>query len=96
MIDKDLLSRRRFLQASLASGLLLGLLVGVPFGVISAVYQGSLIDHLVRVFSVVLNALPNFWLGLVLALAISINLGWLPAVGYKGFSHDHRRSRWLD
>ena len=30
-----------------------------------------------------------YWLGLVLALGISIKLGWLPAVGYRGFSYHH-------
>ncbi|HXV99178.1 MAG TPA: ABC transporter permease, partial [Anaerolineae bacterium] len=68
------------------AGLLLGLMVGLPFGVLSAVYQGSLFDNLTRFFSVVGNALPNFWFGLILIFVFAVYLQWLPAGGRETVS----------
>jgi len=72
------------------SGLLLGLLVGVPFGVISAAYQGSIADHLIRFFSVILNALPNFWFGLILIFVFAVFLQWLPAGGRESVTLEQK------
>ena len=58
--------------------LLVSLLVGVPLGVLSAVRQRSVFDASVRVLAVVGNALPSFWLGLMLILLFGVVLGWLP------------------
>jgi peptide/nickel transport system permease protein len=71
------------------TGLVLGLILGVPFGVFSAVRQGSLSDHLVRIFSVILNALPNFWMGLLMIFLFAVVLGWLPAGGREAVTLDN-------
>jgi peptide/nickel transport system permease protein len=55
--------------------------VGVPVGMLSAVYKDGWIDHLSRVFAVSGITLPAFWLGLVLQLVFSVQLGWLPTGG---------------
>ena len=60
------------------TALLVSLLVGVPLGVLSAVRQRSSFDASVRVLAVVGNALPSFWLGLMLILLFGVVLGWLP------------------
>ena len=60
------------------TALLVSLLVGVPLGVLSAVRQRSVFDASVRVLAVVGNALPSFWLGLMLILLFGVVLGWLP------------------
>lgn len=66
------------LQLSLA-GLLVSVVVGLPLGVIAALNRGRFPDHVIRVLSVGLNAVPDFVLGLLIILFLAINLRWLPA-----------------
>lgn len=63
------------------SALLLGYGLGIPLGVLAAVNQGRALDQLVRVLSVMGNAVPGFWLGLLLIIVFSVSLGWLPMGG---------------
>ncbi len=75
---------RQFLPASaeLAVGAtLFGLLVGIPFGIISAIKQDKLIDHVVRVISLVGVSAPVFWLALISLYIFYFRLGWLPGPG---------------
>ncbi|MCE7947742.1 MAG: ABC transporter permease [Chloroflexi bacterium CFX4] len=66
------------------AALLFGVLLGVPIGIISAVLRGSLFDNSMRVLAVIINAVPNFWLGLMLILLFGViikgpdNRGVLP------------------
>jgi peptide/nickel transport system permease protein len=64
-----------------ASALLLGLSVGVPIGILAAVNKGGWFDTTTRVMAVVFNAIPIFWLGLILILVFGSWLGWLPMGG---------------
>ncbi|MDE0198310.1 MAG: ABC transporter permease [Caldilineaceae bacterium] len=68
------------------SALLVSLLLGVPLGVLSAVRQASLFDGSVRVLAVVGNAVPSFWLGLMLIFYFGVALGWLPTGGRRTVS----------
>lgn len=63
------------------TGLIAGLLAGIPLGVLSAVRRGSWIDNLVRFFSVIGNAVPVFWMGLILIFVFGVYLNWLPSGG---------------
>ncbi|WP_293673535.1 ABC transporter permease [uncultured Parolsenella sp.] len=63
------------------TGLVLALLVGVPIGVESAVKQNTAFDYIFMVLALVGVSMPIFWLGLMLVLQFSVNLGWLPAMG---------------
>ncbi|MBR0750272.1 ABC transporter permease [Bradyrhizobium japonicum] len=56
-------------------------LLSVPLGVMSAVYRGSWIDQIGRVVAMTGQAMPSFWVGLVLILIFAVNLNWLPAFG---------------
>ena len=60
---------------------LIGILVGVPMGVIAAVRQGRLTDHIVRVIGLFGYSVPIFWLGLVSLLIFYAKLEWLPGPG---------------
>lgn len=56
--------------------------VGVTFGVISAVFQNSLLDYVVRVTSIFGLSLPGWWVGIMLLLGPSIWWNYSPPLGY--------------
>ncbi|MFZ7942261.1 MULTISPECIES: nickel ABC transporter permease [Bacillaceae] len=64
-----------------ASALIIALAVGVPAGIISASKQNSLLDYTVMLVSLIGVSMPIFWLGVMLVLYFSVNLGWFPATG---------------
>ena len=79
---------KNFAPASIQLGLsatLFVLLTGIPIGIMSAVRRGTLRDAFGRTFAVFGQALPPFWLGIMLILVFSVNLDWLPS-GTRG--HD--------
>ena len=66
------------------AALLFSITLAVPFGVLSAVHRGSWVDKLGKGFAMLGQAMPNFWVGLLLILVFSIELNWLPAYGTGG------------
>ena len=62
--------------------MLIAVLISIPAGVISAVRRGSAWDHGATVFALSGLSMPNFWLGILMILLFSVQLGWLPASGY--------------
>lgn len=68
------------LQLGVAA-LIISIVVGVPLGVVSAVKHGTFWDTLARVISVAGQAIPGFWLGVLLIMLFAVNLGWLPTSG---------------
>ncbi len=60
----------------------IALLIGIPAGIVSAVGRGGFWDYLANVFALWGLSTPNFWLGILLIMLFSVNLGWLPASGY--------------
>ena len=62
-------------------------IIGVPFGIIAAIKQGSWIDKMANAFVSISVSMPNFWVGIILMLIVSIRLKILPSVGYKGFTY---------
>lgn len=73
------------------TALALGLFIGVSVGILSAVKRGSLFDNLARFWSVVFDAVPAFWLGLMMILLFAVTLGWLPVGGRYTLLSDSRR-----
>ncbi|MBX6747152.1 MAG: ABC transporter permease, partial [Acetobacteraceae bacterium] len=69
------------------AGLLFSVALAVPLGVLSAVHRGGWIDRAGRVLAMLGQAMPNFWVGLLLILVFSIQLGWLPAFGRGGIAN---------
>jgi peptide/nickel transport system permease protein len=63
------------------TALFFGLLIGVGIGIYSAVRQGTAFDNISRVFAVVGQAIPTFWLGLIMILVFAVILGWMPVGG---------------
>ena len=62
--------------------LMIALVISIPAGIVSAVYKGSALDTGATVFALTGLSTPNFWLGIMLILLFSVELGWLPASGY--------------
>jgi ABC-type dipeptide/oligopeptide/nickel transport system permease component len=65
----------------------LATLIGILLGVLSALFRGTLIDHLVTVVALLGISVPVFWLGLLMMQLFSVNLGWLPAAGHGTWRH---------
>ncbi|MBI4487475.1 MAG: ABC transporter permease [Deltaproteobacteria bacterium] len=65
----------------------IALLLAFPLGILAAAKSHSWIDRLSLVFSLLGLAMPNFWLGPLLMILFSIELGWLPVSGRGGLSH---------
>ena len=62
-------------------GTILSVLIGVPLGIISATKQYSIFDSAATAAGLLAVSIPNFWLGLMLIITFSLNLGWLPPSG---------------
>lgn len=58
-----------------------GSVIGVVAGIISATKQHSLLDYTAMFISILGVSMPVFWLGIMLILFFSVNLGWLPVSG---------------
>jgi peptide/nickel transport system permease protein len=69
-----------------ATSLLVALLVALPLGVIAAVRRNSLVDYLIVAGSTVAQAIPSFWLGLMLIIIFAVQFrAWgLPALPSGG------------
>lgn len=61
---------------------LIALVIGVALGTLAGVRAGKWPDTLLTIISLLLYAMPVFWLGLMLVLLFSVQLNWLPAFGY--------------
>ena len=68
--------------------ILIGLTIAMPIGVYSAIRQDTAGDYNARSFSILLLAIPSFWLGTMVVVIPSIYFGWSPEVSYIAFTED--------
>jgi peptide/nickel transport system permease protein len=66
--------------------------IGVPMGILAAVKKNTVLDYVASIVALSGLSVPNFWLGIMLILLVSVNLGWLPASGYESIFVDPVRS----
>ncbi|MCG7361166.1 ABC transporter permease [Roseomonas sp. ACRSG] len=71
---------------------IVAVVIGVPMGVISAVWRDRPADWAANGIALAGISTPNFWLGIMMILLFSVNLGWLPPSGYVPLSEDWRQS----
>jgi len=67
-------------------------LIGVPAGIVAAVYRNRWLDYVANAVGLAGLSTPTFWLGIMLILLVSVNLGWLPPSGYVPLTEDWRQS----
>ena len=68
----------------------IALVIGIPAGIVSAVARGSAWDYAANAFALWGLSTPNFWLGILMILIFSVQLGWFPASGYVSPFEDLR------
>jgi peptide/nickel transport system permease protein len=71
-----------------AYSLLVALVIAVPVGVLAAVRRNTAWDYIASSVSLCGLSIPNFWLGIMLILLLSVRLHWLPASGFVPFLED--------
>ena len=83
----DLLVRRLPVTLSLTVGaLIVGLLIGVPSGIAAGVRAGRPSDSAITGAASVGQAVPNFWMALLLVAYVALPFDVFPAIGYSNFS----------
>lgn len=70
----------------------IAVVIGVPAGIISAVKRNTAWDYVANIVGLAGLSTPNFWLGIMLILLVSVQLGWLPPSGYVPLTEDWRQS----
>ncbi|MDP2949147.1 MAG: ABC transporter permease [Chloroflexota bacterium] len=72
------------------AGWIIAVLIGIPTGVLAAVRRGTVWDYLGRSIAVFGQAMPPFWVGIMLMVLFGVVLGWLPTTGAgRGISIKH-------
>ena len=69
------------------TGLIIALLVSLPLGILSAVRENTAFDRVVQMVALLGQAMPSFWLGLILMITFGLQLGWLPISGTGSWQH---------
>jgi peptide/nickel transport system permease protein len=70
-----------------ATAVALTIAIAVPLGVVSAVRRDTVVDHVGTLVTVLGQAVPGFWLGLMLIYLFAVQLRWLPTGGTGGLAH---------
>lgn len=69
------------------SATIVAIIFGIPLGIVSAIKQYSVFDHLTMIFALIGLSMPVFWLGLLMILLFSVKLGWFPSSGFSGLKY---------
>ncbi len=67
------------------AAVIIAIVVGIFLGIISAVKQNSLLDNIVMVLALIGTSAPIFWIGILMILLFSVQLGWFPPSGFGSF-----------
>jgi peptide/nickel transport system permease protein len=67
--------------------IVISMALALPFGVLTAVWRDTLFDSVGKIFAILGQSLPGFWLGIVLMWIFAVMLGWLPTSGRGGIRH---------
>jgi len=67
---------------------ILAILISIPLGTISALYNNTWIDHVIRTFAIAGLAIPSFWLGMLIILSLLLTFNWIPPLTYTPIWED--------
>ena len=67
---------------------ILAIAIAVPLGVLAAVRQDTWVDYVIRVFSISGLAMPSFWIGILMILALIVTIRWAPPVVFTPIFQD--------
>jgi len=70
-----------------AASMIVAILCSIPLGIVAAVRRGTAVDHGAMTLALAGVSIPNFWLGPLLAIIFSVELGWLPVSGRGTLAH---------
>lgn len=65
------------------AAIMVAIMVGIPLGILAARRKGTALDYSTSAIALSGLSIPNFWLGIMLILVVSVELKWLPASGYE-------------
>jgi peptide/nickel transport system permease protein len=68
-------------------GLAIALVIAIPLGMIAAARENSWVDRTVMLVALIGQAMPTFWLGLILMIVLGLQLQWLPISGADSWEH---------
>lgn len=69
-------------------GTLVAVAIAIPLGTISAIYNGSWLDQLIRIITIGGIAIPGFWLGMLILLFLLVVFHWAPPLSFKPIYED--------
>ncbi|MDB5316313.1 MAG: peptide transporter [Rhodospirillales bacterium] len=75
-----------------AMAFIIAVLIGVPAGILSATHRDTPTDWVANGIALFGISMPNFWLGIMMILLFSVELGWLPPSGYVPITEDFWQS----
>jgi len=67
------------------AGVVIAVVLSIPLGIIAAVKQNTMFDSMSMIGALIGVSMPSFWLGILLILLFSVQLGWLPSFGAAGW-----------
>jgi peptide/nickel transport system permease protein len=70
-----------------AAAMVVAMVIAIPLGIAAAVRRGTFVDHSAMALALSGVSIPNFWLGPLLAIVFSVELGWLPVSGRGTWAH---------
>jgi peptide/nickel transport system permease protein len=84
----DLILERMPITLTLGlTGLAIALVISIPLGVLAAVRENTWTDRMVQLLTIFGQAMPSFWLALILMITLGLRLGWLPISGTGSWQH---------
>lgn len=84
----NLIARRMPITVTLGLvGLGLALVISIPLGILAALRENTWVDRGITMFTMLGQAVPSFWLALILMIVLGLQLGWLPISGTGTWQH---------